>query len=84
MKKNKLRKEEPYPLVDRVGASLGLYSSYRGRREGHPSVVPQYTKDHFKSIISLQPDWPGTDTTQMILGVLAHRKRVTSSPADEI
>ena len=32
-------------LVDQVGASLGLYSSYRGGRGGHPSMVPQYTKD---------------------------------------
>ena len=34
-------------LVDRVGASLGLYSSYRGGRGGHPSMVPQYNKDNF-------------------------------------
>ena len=75
-----------YTLVDRVGASLGLYSSYRGGRGGHPLMVPQYTKDHLKSIISLPPDWPGKDTTQMILGILAHRQRVSSSPvrADEI
>ena len=24
-------------------------------------MVPQYTKDHLKSIISLSPDWPGND-----------------------
>ena len=73
-------------LVDRVGASLGLYCSYRGGRGGHPSMVPQYNKDHLNSIISLPPDWPGNDTTQMILGVLAHHQRVSSSPvrADEI
>ena len=73
-------------LVDRVGASLGLYSSYRGGRGGHPLAVPQYIKDHLTSIISLPPDWPGNDTTQMILGVLAHHQRVSSSPvrADEI
>ena len=75
-----------YTLVDRVGASLGLYSSYRGGRGGHPLTVPQYTKDHLKSIISLPPDWPGNDTTQMILDVLAHHQRVSSSPvrADEM
>ena len=61
-----------HSLVDRVGASLGLYSSYRGGRGGHPLTVPQYVKDHLKSIISLPPDWPGNDTTQMILCVLAH------------
>ena len=73
-------------LVDRVGASLGLYSSYRGGRGGHPLKVPQYVKDHLKSIISLSPDWPGNDTTQMVLDVLAHRQRVSSSPvwADEM
>ena len=27
-------------LVDRVGASLGLYSSYRGERGVHPLTVP--------------------------------------------
>ena len=73
-------------LVDRVGASLGLYSSYRGGRGGHPLAVPQYTKDHLNSIISLPPDWLGNDTTQMILDILAHRQRVSSSPvrADQI
>ena len=52
----------------------------------HPSLVPQYTKDHSKAIISLPPDWLRIDTTQMILGVLAHLQRVSSSPirADEI
>ena len=35
---------------------MGLYSSYRGRRGGHPLAVPQYIKDHLKSIISLPPD----------------------------
>ena len=30
-------------------------------------MVPQYIKDHLKIIISLPPDWPGDDTTQMIL-----------------
>ena len=70
----------------RVGASLGLYSSYRGGRGGHPSTVPQYTKDHLKSIIFLPPDWPENDTTQMILDILSHRQRVSSSPvrADQI
>ena len=43
------------------------------------SVVPRYTKDHLKSIILLLPDWPGNDTTQMILGIMVHRQRVTSS-----
>ena len=43
-------------------------------------TVTQYTKDHLQSIISLPPDWPGNDTTQMILGVLAQRQRVSSSP----
>ena len=54
--------------------------------EEDPSMVPQYTKDNLKSIISLPPDWQGNNTTQMILGVLAHRQRVTSSPVwiDEI
>ena len=49
-------------------------------------MVPQYNKDHLSHIISLAPDWPGNDTTQMILGILAHRQRVSSSPvrADEI
>ena len=53
---------------------------------GHPPTVPQFTKDHLKSIISLAPDWPGEDTTQIILGILAHPQRVSSSPvrADEI
>ena len=70
----------PPTLVDRVGASLGLYTSKRDGRGGHPLTVPQFTKDHLKSIISLAPDWPGNDTTQMILGVLAHHQRVSSSP----
>ena len=39
-------------LVDLVGASQGLYFSYRGGRGGHPSVVTQYTKDHLHSILS--------------------------------
>ena len=43
------------------------------------SVVPQYTKDHLKSIIFLPPDWSVNDTTQMILGIMVHRQRVTSS-----
>ena len=49
-------------------------------------MVPQYTKDHLKSIISLPPDWPGNDNTQMTFGVLAHRQKVSSSPVwdDEI
>ena len=66
--------------------ALGLYSSYRGGRGGHPLAVPQYNKKHLNRIISLPPDWLGNDTRQMILGVLAHRPRVTSSPvrADEI
>ena len=42
-------------------------------------VVPQYTKDHFKSITFLIPDWSGNDTAQMILGIKVHRQRVTSS-----
>ena len=45
------------------------------------SVVLQYTKDHLKSIISLPPDWPGNDTTQMILGRMMHRQRVTGQLA---
>ena len=65
--------------MDRVGASLGLYSSTRGGRRGHPSVVPKYTKDHLKSIIFFPPDWPGNDTTQRILGIMVHHQRVTSS-----
>ena len=73
-------------LSSSTGGPSGLYSSYRGGRGGHPLMVPQYTKDHLKSIISLPPDWPGNDTTQMILGILAHHQRVSSSPvrADEI
>ena len=43
-------------------------------------MVPQYTKDHLNRIISLPPDWLGNYTTQMILGVLAHHQRVSSSP----
>ena len=35
-------------------------------------MVPQYTKDHLCSIISLAPDWLENDTTQMILGILGH------------
>ena len=52
---------------------------FLGHCGGHPSTVPQYTKDHLMSIISLPPDWPGNDTTQMILGIMVHRQRVTSS-----
>ena len=76
-------KEEEHPgvwrhsaLVDsssQTDGALGLYSSYRGGRGGHPLTVPQYTKDHLKSIIFLPPDWPGNDTTQMILHILAER-----------
>ena len=49
-------------------------------------MVLQYTKDHLQCIICMPPDWPDYDTTQMILGVLAHRQRVSSSPvrADEM
>ena len=71
-------------LVDRVGVSQGLYSSYRVGGGSHPSVVPQYTKDHLKSIIFLTPDWPGNDTTQMILGRMMHCQRVTTPPRRDV
>jgi len=63
-----------------VGASQGLYSIHRVGGGSHPSVVLPYTKDHLKSIIFLMPDWPGNDTTQMILGIMAHYQTVTTSP----
>ena len=42
-----------HTLVDRVGVSRGIYSIHRSGWGGHPSMVPQYTKDHLKSILSL-------------------------------
>ena len=57
----------------------GAIFQLQGGRGGHPSMVPQYTKDHLKSIIFLPPDWLVNDTTQMILGIMVHRQRVTSS-----
>ena len=68
------------------GRQPGAIFQLQGGRGGHPLTVPQYTKDHLNSIIFLPPDWPGNDTTQMILHILAHRQRVSSSSvrADQI
>ena len=62
-------------------ARLGSPSFHRRN-----AMVPQYTKDHLNSILSLPPDWPGNNITQIILGVWTHCQRVSSSPvrADEI
>ena len=67
------------------GRQPGAIYQLQGRG-GHPLTVSQFTKDHLKSIISQPPDWLGKDTTQMILGILAHHQRVSSSPvrADEM
>ena len=56
-----------------IGASNFEQRSSSIPHTRQPSVVPQYTKDHLNSIIFLPPDWPGNDTTQMILGIMVHR-----------
>ena len=61
------------------GHSLYLVSS--DGRGGHPLTVGQNVKDHLCSIIPWPIRWQEYDTVQMILGILGHRQRVSSSPA---
>ena len=68
-------------LDEKTDIASGLYLISPDGRGGHPRTVCQNTKDHLCSII-LQPiRWQGYDTVQMILGILRHHGRVSSSPA---
>ena len=73
-------------LEEKTDIALGLYFISPDGRGGHPLMVCPNTKDHLCSIVPRPIRWQGSDTTQMILGILAHRQRVSSSPvlADEI
>ena len=64
-----------------MDVAWGLYFISPDGRGGHPLTVCQYTKDHLCSIIPRPIRWQGYDTLQMILVILRHRQRVSSSPA---
>ena len=61
--------------------ALGLHFICPDGRGGHPLTVCQNIKDHLCSIIPRPIRWQGYDTLQMILNILGHRQRVSSSPA---
>ena len=58
----------------------GLYFSIPNGGGSHPLMVHHSTKDHLCSIISWPIRWQGYDTLQMILSILGHHGRVTTSP----
>ena len=68
-------------LEEKTDIALGLYFVSPDGRGGHPLMVCPSTKDHLCSIVPLPIRWQGSDTTQMILGILGHRQRVSPSPA---
>ena len=67
-------------LEEKIDIASGLYFISTDRRGGHPLTVCQYTKDHLCSIVPWPIRWQEYDTVQMILGILGHRQRVSSSP----
>ena len=68
-------------LEKKTDKALGLYFVSPDGRGGHPLMVCQNTKEHLCSIVPRPIRWQGYDTLQMILGILGHRQRVSSSPA---
>ena len=68
-------------LEEEMDIASGLYFISPDGRGGHLLTVCQYTKDHLCSIIPQPIRWQGYDTVQMILVILRHHQRVSSSPA---
>ena len=68
-------------LEEKTDIAWGLYLVSSDGRGGHPLTVGQNVKDHLCSIIPWPIRWQEYDTLQMILGILGHRQRVSSSPA---
>ena len=68
-------------LEAKMDMALGLHFICPDGRGGHPLTVRQNIKDHLCSIIPWPIRWQGYDTLQMILNILGHRQRVSSSPA---
>ena len=68
-------------LEEKTDIVLGLYFVSPDGRGGHPLTACRDTKDHLCSIVPRPIRWQGYDTLQMILGILGHRQRVSSSPA---
>ena len=68
-------------LEEKTDIAWGLHLVSPDRRGGHPLTVGQNVKDHLCSIIPWPIRWQEYDTVQMILGILGHRQRVSSSPA---
>ena len=68
-------------LEEKTDIALGLHLVSSDGRGGHPLTVGQNVKDHLCSIIPWPIRWQEYDTVQMILGILGHRQRVSSSPA---
>ena len=67
-------------LEDKTDIAWGLYFIILDGRGGHPLTVCQNIKDHLCSIVTRPIRWQGYDTFQMILNILGHRQRVSSSP----
>ena len=68
-------------LEEKTDIALGLYFVSPDGRGGHPLTVCQNTKDHLCSIILWPIRWQGYGIFQMILSILRHHRRVSSSPA---
>ena len=68
-------------LEEKTDIAWGLYLVSSDGRGGHPLTVGQNVKDHLCSIVPWPIRWQEYDTVQMILGILGHRQRVSSSPA---
>ena len=68
-------------LEEKTDIAWGLYLVSSDGRGGHPLTVGQNVKDYLCSIIPWPIRWQEYDTVQMILGILGHRQRVSSSPA---
>ena len=68
-------------LEAKMDMALGLHFICPDGRGGHPLTVRQNIKDHLCSIIPRPIRWQGYDTLQMILNILGHHQRVSSSPA---
>ena len=68
-------------LDEKSDIAWGRYFSTPDGRGGHPLTVCQNTKDHLCSIIPRPIRCQGYNTLQMILGILGHHTRVSSSPA---
>ena len=67
-------------LEEKTDIAWGLYLVSSDGRGGHPLTVGQNVKDHLCSIVPWPIRWQEYDTVQMILGILGHRQRVSSSP----